>query len=468
MRTFQRTLDRTGVLQVDSVNVLQRAHYMPLYSRMGPYDAGLLTPRRRAAAAPARRVLGPRAGVHAGRAVAGHAAPDGGTTAPKRGKWGIVAADPTLEHEPARRGARPRRLHRPRPRRRPAARQGALGLELVGHPQGPRLPLPGRRRGHRRPQQPVRGALRPARAGAARPRCWRRRPRRRRGRQPRAGPPGRPLPRRRHRPCLRDYYRMHREGTSRPAIAELVEDGELVPVTIEGWKRAGVPPPRRPAARAGSTPAPCSARSTRWCGSASAPSSSSTSTTGSRSTPRPDKRVHGYYVLPFLLGDRIVARVDLKADRASGPLLVKAAYAERGAPAETAEELAPSSATSPAGWACRRRSGRAARRPGAGAASLTAPDQLRRSRPGIWGWSLHPLGRVAAAIRTPPGVDSRASHPRQDPPHRRGQDPPPARGGVAGRERDRGRLRRHERRRAPGHDRTSSRSGSPTARPSTT
>ena len=46
MRTFERTLARTGVLQVDSVNVLQRAHYMPLFSRMGPYDVDLL---RRAA-----------------------------------------------------------------------------------------------------------------------------------------------------------------------------------------------------------------------------------------------------------------------------------------------------------------------------------------------------------------------------------------------------------------------------------
>ena len=42
MRTLNRTLERTGVLQVDSVNVLQRAHFMPLYSRMGAYDVDLL------------------------------------------------------------------------------------------------------------------------------------------------------------------------------------------------------------------------------------------------------------------------------------------------------------------------------------------------------------------------------------------------------------------------------------------
>ena len=54
MRTFDRTLQRTGVLQVDSVNVLQRAHYMPLYSRMGPYDVDLL---RRASERRPRRVV---------------------------------------------------------------------------------------------------------------------------------------------------------------------------------------------------------------------------------------------------------------------------------------------------------------------------------------------------------------------------------------------------------------------------
>ena len=54
MRTFERTLARTGVIQVDSVNVLQRAHFMPLYSRMGPYDVDLL---RRAAESRPRRVV---------------------------------------------------------------------------------------------------------------------------------------------------------------------------------------------------------------------------------------------------------------------------------------------------------------------------------------------------------------------------------------------------------------------------
>src|SRR3954465_5278588 len=96
MRTFTRTLARTAVLQIDSVNVLQRAHYMPLFSRMGPYDIDLL---HRAAERRPRRIVEYWAHVQAYMPVELWPVMQHRMAAyrQKRGKWGAVAEKPELE-----------------------------------------------------------------------------------------------------------------------------------------------------------------------------------------------------------------------------------------------------------------------------------------------------------------------------------------------------------------------------------
>jgi uncharacterized protein YcaQ len=324
------------VLQIDSVNVLARAHYMPLFSRMGPYDTDLL---RRAAEQPPRRIVEYWAHVASFMPVDlwPHMRHRMRHYRERGHEWAAVQHRPELVDsllaEVRDRGpSTPRDLDEGLPRtkehwgwnwsetKKVMEYLFAAGeLAVAGRNQHferlydlPERVIPAE---HLQAPEPTieEASLELVRRAAV---------------AHGVATEG----------CLRDYFRMHNDLV-RPAVRTLVETGELLPVRVEGWDRPAylhrdARVPRKVDARALLSPFD----PVVW--------------ERQRTehlfdfhyrieiyVPAP-KRVHGYYVLPFLLGDRVVGRVDLKADRRTGVLRVPASYAEPGAPEETATELA--------------------------------------------------------------------------------------------------------------------------------
>ncbi len=336
MRTFNRTLSRTGVLQIDSVNVLQRAHYMPLFSRMGRYDVGLLT---RASEKHPRKLVEYWAHVAAFMPVDlwPHMQHRMARYRDRGHEWSIMREKPELADSV---------LAEVREVGPATARDLDDGLPRVKEHWGwnwsdtkkaleylfftGQLTVAGRNSAFERlydvPERVIPTAILNAPT-------------------PSVEEANLELVRRAAishgvgtEACLRDYFRMH-HAAARPAIAALVETGELLPVRVEGWGRPAylhkdARLPRKVDARALLSPFDPvvweRARTEHLFGF---------HYRIEIYVPEP-KRVFGYYVLSFLLGDSLVARVDLKADRKAGLLVVKGSYAEPGAPAETASELA--------------------------------------------------------------------------------------------------------------------------------
>ena len=138
---------------------------------------------------------------------------------------------------------------------------------------------------------------------------------------------------------LRDYFRLPVAGFKQ-ALVELVEDKVLEPVAVQGWKQTAY--------------LHHEARLPRWVRAATLVSPFDPLIWERARTERlfdmayrieiyvpAPQRLYGYYVLPFLLGDRFAARVDLKADRKNGVLQIPAAWIEPAADRdETAAALA--------------------------------------------------------------------------------------------------------------------------------
>ena len=346
MRAMTRVLRRIALLQIDSVNVATRAHYMPLFSRLGPYDRDLL---HRAAGRAPRRLFE---------------------------YWGHVASFNRVDLQPSLRF-------------RMASAQGVWGgvrrlseehpkfIDWVLSEVVERGPLTARDIETDLPRETGNwgwnwsqvkialewlfyiGAVTVARRNSAFERLY--------------DLPERVLPAsvlaiptptddEAHRTLmraaavalgvgtefdLRDYFRLS-PVAARDALADLVEARELLPVSVEGWSRPAylwhqARLPRRVDATALLSPFDSlifeRARTERLF---------DYRYRLEIYVPAP-KRIYGYYVYSFLQGDRITARVDLKADRQGDVLRVMAAYAEPTAALDTPDRLL-AELESMAGW----------------------------------------------------------------------------------------------------------------------
>jgi uncharacterized protein YcaQ len=343
MRQLTATVERIGLLQIDSVNVLTRAHYLPLFSRLGDYDTTLLD---RACGRAPRRFI--ESWAHVASLIPASTVPWLRFRQARFAAGEVLWSDiqRILDEQPdfvdsvlaelRRRGPMTSKetevaLEHDLPRRRDQwgwnwsmVKESLEYLFMSGA-----VGSAGRTSQFERRYDVIERVL--PRAVLAAP-------------TPSPEEAFRQLTSiaaRAHgiasEPCLRDYFRLRPEE-SKQAVAELVEEGELLPVKVEGWNRPtylhrAARVPRSVSARALLVPFdPLVWRRERaevlfdfhYRIEIYVP---------------PAKRVHGYYVLPFLLGDQLVARVDLKADRAASALLVQSVHAEASAPAHTAAAL---------------------------------------------------------------------------------------------------------------------------------
>lgn len=339
-RTLRRVVGRTGLFQIDSVNVLARAHYLPLFSRIGSYPTSLLekaayrNPRmlfeywgHEASLLPVElhpllrwRMANARDHAWGGMRKIANDRPDllSGLLADITAEGPLTSAQLSERHD----------HHLPR-RTGPwwdwsEVKRGLEFLFWAGEI------TTAERRGFERAYDLPERVI-PAKVLAAP--------------TPDRADAHRELLRRSIRSLgvatardLRDYYRLP-AADFKARLAELVEAGELLPIAVEGWKNPAFLDPAAAFPRRISRAALLSPfdpvvwerdRTERLFGFRYRIEIY---------VPAP-KRVYGYYVLPFLLGDVLVARVDLKADRQAGVLLVQSAWAEPGAPTETAPRLA--------------------------------------------------------------------------------------------------------------------------------